>query len=185
MASTGGRPNKIRSAGLEGVVRKLAGEGLGYRAISDELKRRGHDVAYSAVARFLSEEAGERREIARNIATEEAHDAVPLVTQSLKRWVSNCGELIKGALAELEKPPTQAAEGSLDALEGSVDKERRIARTAETVSKLVNAGSKAAKLLYDITAGDQKVSEVDAVRDEAMAILAEKRKREASAEQAN
>jgi hypothetical protein len=162
----GGRPNKIRSAGLEGVVRKLAADGLGYREIAAELKKRGNDIAYTAVGRFLNEEAGERREVARNVAAEQAHDAVPLVTQSLKTWVLEIGGLVQRTLDSVNKEPDPEA------------KERKLNRAAGAVSTLVQAGTRAAKTLHDITAGDAPAGEGEAVLGEVLGILAARQKRD-------
>ncbi len=158
-----GRPNKIRTAGLEGVVRKLAGDGLGYREISDELKKRGHDIAYGAVGRFLSEEAGERREAARNVAAEVAHDTVPMVQHTLRAWVKDIATLV---------------ERTIEGVNSEIDpeaKSRKLDRAATSVSTLVNAGSKAAKLLHDITIGDGPTSPLEALQAEVNAILGNRR----------
>ncbi len=170
MTDVKGRPNKVRSSGIEGVCRKLAADGLGYREISEELKRRGHDVSYSSVARFLSEEADERREIARDVASEQAHTDIPLVTKSLRKWVGDIGGLVTKTIEAIEKE------------DDPIEQRKQLNYAASAVATLVNAGSKAAKLLHDITAGAEPAAAADAFLAEAQAILEKKRQREAERE---
>lgn len=167
MGAQGGRPNKIRSSGLEGAVRKLASDGLAYREISAELKRRGQDVSAAAIGRFLTEEAGERREVARNVVAEQAHADVPLVTSSLRKWVGDIGDLVSTTMEGLAR--------ELDPDE----KDKKLNRAAQNVSTLVNAGAKAAKLLHDITMGEEPASKADDFLRDAQAILEAKRLRDA------
>jgi hypothetical protein len=165
-----GRPNKIRAGALEGVVRKLAADGLGYREIADELKKRGHDIAHATVGRFLVEESEERREAARNVASEIAHDTVPLVTGSLRRWVVDIGQLVKSTLSDID------SETDPDL------KSRKLRESASSIASLVNAGTKAAKTLHDITIGDAPASHADDLRGEVLGILAARNKRVESEE---
>jgi sugar phosphate isomerase/epimerase len=150
-----GRPSKIRSSGHEDTVRRLAAEGKGYKEIAEHLNGLGVECSYGAVGRFLNEETDERREAARSVAAAEAQKSVPLVTGVLRKWIGFVDKLIVEAVEEASP------------------------RAADDVSKLVNAGTKAAKTLHDITVGENPSDSMSALRDEALKILEAKRKREA------
>jgi hypothetical protein len=176
-----GRPNKIRSAGFEAKVRKLAAEGLTYRQISDKVAELGLEVSHVAVGRFLTEEADERRGAARNVAASEAQQSVPLVTSKLRKWVETVDALVDQAMADSEADDGQDGESGPHAspAEQIARRARRASSRSEDVARLVNAGTKAAKALHDITVGDGPSDPMSALRDEAIEILAQKRKREA------
>jgi len=129
----------------------MAASGKTYREISDALRESGLDVSYASVARLVQETTDERREVAREVAAREARATIPLVTGVLRRWVERCDTLIE-----------QQNDGD-----------------SAAVARLITAGTKAAKTLHEITVGDKTgEDQVSILRDEALAILAAKRKRD-------
>ena len=106
-----GRPNKIRLAGKEGVVRSMSANGATYRDIADALKEHhGVKVSHAAVGRFLIEETEERKTAAREVASRDAHDTVPMVTRaakSLLMWNMTAAKAaFLGPKGTAEKPDT-------------------------------------------------------------------------------
>jgi len=161
------RPHKIRTSGNEGLVRKLASEGKTSREISDALKERGLDIGHVAVSRFITEETEERREIARSVASEQAFDAVPVVT----RWM-------RDTLKDL----TRVRELSMHAFEAASKSgaEEMMLEHGKLIARLAGPGAAVGKALIDITVGEQPTSEVDALHDRIQSIL--KAKKSASTE---
>jgi hypothetical protein len=156
-----GRPNKIRSAGLEGEVRKLAAQGLTSRQIADQLlKRKGVQIGHVAVARFMAEETSDRRDAARNVAMAEAKETVPLALKVLKQATTLTHNLMnreyRGSGTQ-DQPSTRVREFILAA----------------------RAATVAARALHQVTMGEGGEGTASAALSEVQRILAEKRKAEA------
>lgn len=179
-----GRPNKIRQHAQEATVRKLAAEGLTSRQISDRLKQHHKlDVSHTAVARFIQEETQDRRDAARSVASEEAKESVPLVTAKLRKWVETIDSLVDECMEtprDGAEMPWEAGDGAEPAspAERAVRRAKQVSSVTEDVSRLVNAGVKAAKALHEITTGDGAATGADGLRGEVLSILAAKAKRE-------
>lgn len=153
-----GRPNKIRTAGMESAVRELAASGMSYEQIAETITARGTPISHMAVSRFIGEETEERKSAARSVASKEAKESVPLVTRSLRRLVD-----MNMAAAEV----AYTGKGTGDDPKPDV-RDLAAATTAATT---------AIRLLHAVTVGEAPPAGADALRDEALAILAAKRRR--------
>lgn len=160
-----GRPNKIRLANKEAEVRKLAAQGLTYRQIADALKKQGITVSHMAVGRFIQEETEERKAAARSVASSEAKESVPLVTQALRQLV-----VMNMTAARRE-------------FRGDGDDKKPKPRTG-ALALATKAAVAAARALHAVTMGEGPVNPLEDVQKEAMDILAAKRKREREREAA-